>query len=370
MKTTGRSLLALLFFTIGISAYSQENIKKSVEEEISFSSGNAVYSGTLSLPSNEGIHPLVILVSGMGPQDRDWSFAGGKYKMAKIISDYLVSQGIAVYRYDDRGFGKSTGTEEGRMSFNDLSNDLEIAVDMFRSRQDIGKIGLCGHSLGGILSVITAVNKKDVDFIITLSGSFRNGADIMREQARTLKRWRTSAEMTEEEVIAQGIRFTNCLVRFAENAQGADTIKQILTDLISYQISKLTPEKLEENLKIYKDKDDLFQKNFDEVFAFYTSAHQKSFVTYNAAADFSKLTCPVLVLFGEKDKHVVVESNRPPVAAGLANTLTTDFTMRIIPGADHGYSNKELYTKGEMIPGLLNFMVNWIITRTSPGNIY
>ena len=251
------------------------------------------------------------------------------------------------------------------MSFSDLAKDVEQAVDHFRLRPEFSSIGLCGHSLGGILSVIAASEKKDIDFIITLSGSFRNGAEVMREQAATLKRWRTSSGMTDQEVVDQGTRFVNNLVSYATAGQGEDTIRNILTRLINYQISKLTPEKMAENLKIYKDRDDMFRQNFDEAFAFYTSPHQKSFVIYNAAGDISKISCPVLVLFGEKDKHVVAESNLPPVASGLAGSVITDFTMKIIPGADHGYSTKELYLKGEMIPGLLDFMTNWILTRTT-----
>lgn len=364
MKTIKNVLLVLLLSGLLKSAAGQENSMFQAEEEISFSSGDAVFSGTLSKPSGKENYPLVILVSGMGPQDRDWSFAAGKYKMAKIITTYLNNNGIAVYRYDDRGFGKSTGTAEGLMSFDDLVKDVEEAVKLFRSRSDIGKIGLCGHSLGGILAVRAAAIYKDVDFIITLSGAFRNGADIQREQAATLKRWRTSASMTDAEVIANGVRFVNNLVSFSENGTGEDTLRQILTDLISYQISKLTPEKLAENLKIYKDKEDLFRKSFDEAFAFYTSPHQKSFVTYDASVDFSKIACPVLVLFGDKDKNVVVESNRPPLLKGLMTGSTTDFTMKIIAGADHGYSNSEYLKKGEMIPETLDFITSWIQMRT------
>jgi len=186
----------------------------------------------------------------------------------------------------------------------------------------------------------------------------------MKEQASTIKRWRTSAAMTDEEVVANGVRFTNNLVTYAENGSGEDTIRQILSDLITYQISKISPEKMAENLKIYKDKDDLFNKSFDEAFAFYTSPHQKSFVTYDASVDFSEVKCPVLVLFGEKDKNVVVESNKPAMLKGLMNGKTADFTMRIIPGADHGYSNSEYLKKGEMIPGTLDFLTSWIQTRT------
>ena len=73
----------------------------------------------------------------------------------------------------------------------------------------------------------------------------------------------------------------------------------------------------------------------------------------------------MLVLFGENDKNVVVETNRPPVVKGLINSETKDFTLRIIPGADHGYTTPESKKNWEMAPGVLDFMTAWIITRTS-----
>jgi len=363
MKKIKVLLITALLSGFATVLTAQETYGSFKSEEISFSSGDAVYSGTLSYPSGAGVAPLVILISGMGPQDRDWSFASGNYKMAKIISDYFNSKGIAVFRYDDRGFGKSTGTAEGLMSFDDLARDVEKMAEMLRTKENIGKVGLCGHSLGGILSVIAASRTHEFDFIITLSGSYRNGADIMREQAQTLKRWRTSAEMSDEEVVAQGVKFINSLVTFASDGTGEDTIRQILTDLINYQISKLSPEKMAENLKTYKDKDDLFRKSFDETYAFFTSAHQKSFVNYDAADDFSKITCPVLVLFGEMDKNVVVESNKPPVVKGLINSKIMDFTMKIVPGADHAYTTIESKKNWEMAPGVLDYLTDWIWSR-------
>ncbi len=360
----GKMLSYLIFLTLCSSdIMAQTAVKMPVMEEVSFTSGDAVYSGTLTLPAGEGKYPLVILVSGMGPQNRDWAFTA-KYKMAEILSDHFVSKGIAVYRYDDRGFGKSTGIPEGQMSFEDLAGDIQNAVGLFRKRTDISQIGLCGHSLGGILAVMMAAENKDIDFIITLSGAFRNGADIMKEQAATLKRWRTSAEMTDEEVVANGVKFTENLVRYAGNGEGDYEIRKTLTDLINYQISKMTPEKLAENLKTFRDKEDLFQKSFDEAYSFYTSAHQKSFVTYNAADDISKISCPVLIMFGELDKNVVVSSNLPPVIDGFKQSGISDLTIRIVPGADHGYSNSVLNKTGKMIPGTEEFMANWILSRT------
>ena len=116
---------------------------KTHSEEVSFTSGDAVFSGTLSLPEASGPYPGVVLISGMGQQDRDWSFVGGKYTFAKGIADHLTAKGIAVLRYDDRGHGKSTGAPEMETGFDLLAEDVNAAVTMLRKRPDIAKIGVC-----------------------------------------------------------------------------------------------------------------------------------------------------------------------------------------------------------------------------------
>jgi len=364
MKKLTLLIVLLSLYCPGNIIVAQDTISAYREESISFTNGDATYSGTLSMPAKKGIYPLLIMVSGMGPQTRDWKF-GANYKMAKIIADYLNSRNIAVYRYDDRGTAKSTGVAETLTSFDVLADDVYAAVAELRKRTDIGQIGLCGHSLGGILSVIAASKHEDIDFIITLSGSFQTGGDIMMEQAHTLKRWKTSGNMTEAEVIANGEKFVRNWVSYSNGGIGLDTVKQILSDLIHYQISKMSPEKMAENLKTFKDTNDLFEQSYKDVCDYYTSPHQKSFATYNPVTDFPEITCPVLVMFGEKDAHVVVSSNKPAVVKALTDAKTADFTMRIIPGADHGYSTKELYKQGKMGPGVLDFLSDWIITRTT-----
>jgi pimeloyl-ACP methyl ester carboxylesterase len=286
--------------------------------------------------------------------------------MAKILSDSLVGKGIAVYRYDDRGSGESTGLAETVTSFDTLAEEVYAAVVQLRQRQDIGAIGLCGHSLGGILSVMAASRHPDIDFIITLSGSFRIGGEIMMEQARTLKRWKTSSDMSDSLVIANGERFVRNWVSYSGGGEGLDTMKMILRDLIHYQIRKLPPEKLAQNLKTYKDTNELFEKSYEEVLGYYTSAHQTSFATYDPVNDFSKITRPVLVVFGEKDAHVVVESNRPALVKSLVHAKTMDFSYKNIPGVDHGYPSKELYKKGLIGPGVIDCLASWILSRFGP----
>jgi hypothetical protein len=354
-------ILQILFFLIiAVSVSAQNASNKIIEDSLNFINGDTEYSGTLSRPAHMEKYPLVILVSGMGMQDRDWTFAGGKYKMAKAISDHLNQHGIAVYRYDDRGFGKSTGSSEMTTSFEDLSEDIYQAVTMLRKREDISKIGLLGHSLGGILSIMTASNHNDIDFIITLSGSYQNGGEIAMEQARTLKRWRTSDKMTEEEVVANGERFVKAKISYSNGGDGLETMEKILNDLIHYQISNLTKEQLEENLKYYKDTTEFFQKSYQGALEYYTSPHQKSFTAYDPSEGLKQVKCPILILFGEKDNHVTVKSNLPKVTDVVIQNHFSDLTIKIIPEADHGYSSPEYIEKGQMVPGIREFIAYWI----------
>jgi len=363
MNYSCRLLSVLLLLAFCANAFSQDTASIVKEEELTFQSNDAVYSGTLSMPAEKGAFTAVILLSGTGQQDRDWSFNRGTYKMAKMITEHLNKNGIAVYRFDDRGAGKSTGTPESETSFSDLAEDIVVAVKMLGERDDIKQVGLLGHSLGGILSVIVASEYKNVDFIISLAGSFRKGEDILREQARTMKLWRTAEGQTDEEVIANGDRFADNLVKYFQTGEGLDSIETILNDLIKFQISSLPENILEENLKHYKDVDEFHRKSVEGALKYYTSPHKKSYITYDASDDFPKVICPACVIFGGADKHVTVESNRPPLIRALSGAETKDFTLKIIEDADHGFSTPELVQKGEMLPEALNFISNWILAR-------
>lgn len=363
MNYSRKLLTFVLLLAFCANVFSQDAESTAREEELTFESNEAVYSGTLSMPVGKEACTAVILLSGTGPQDRDWSFNRGTYKMAKIITTHLNKNGIAVYRFDDRGIGKSTGTPESETSFSDLAEDIVVAVNTLRKRDDIKQVGLLGHSLGGILSVIVASEYKNVDFIISLAGSFRKGEDILREQARTMKLWRTAESQTDEEVIANGNRFADNLVKYFQTGEGLDSVKSILDDLIKFQISNLPENLLEENLKHYKDMDEFHRKSVEGALKYYTSPHKKSYITYDASEDFPKVACPVCVIFGDTDKHVTIESNKPPLIRALADTKTKDFTLKIIESADHGFSNPELSKKGEMQPEVLTFISNWILAR-------
>lgn len=141
-------------------------------EEVTFpnTKANISLAGTLTLPEKKGNFPVVILITGSGPQNRDEELLG--HKPFLIISDHLTKNGIGVLRYDDRGVEQSTGDFSSATSA-DFATDVESAIDYLKTRKEIdkSKIGLVGHSEGGLIAPIVASESKDVSFIVLLAGT-------------------------------------------------------------------------------------------------------------------------------------------------------------------------------------------------------
>jgi len=355
------SLIYVLYFGNTRIVYAQNH-----SEEVTFTSGDAVFSVVLTFPEGSGPYPAVVMISGMGQQDRDWSFVGGKYKFAKGIADHFTAKGIAVLRYDDRGHGKSTGTPEMETGFDLLADDGHAAVTMLRNRNDIAEIGLCGHSLGGIIAPYMQTKYNAADFVIIVSDSFITGEQISTDQAKTMPNiWRLSKNMTDEECTETGIRFAKSRSQYARSGEGREIIEETLYKLINWQIGNLTEEQIKENLQHYKDIDEFRKKSYEGALRYYTSPHQLSFVSHDPAEYISKVKCPLLVLFGEKDKHVTIEKNRAPLMHAMADSMTRDFTVKIIADADHVYTTFRLNQEWNVLPEMLNSMTSWIQDRVS-----
>ena len=152
-------------------------------EEVTFQNpkANISLAGTLSLPKKEGNYPVVVLISGSGAQNRDEEILG--HKPFLILSDYLTKNGIGVLRFDDRGFGKSTGDFKTATS-EDFATDVESAIDYLKTRKEIikSKIGLIGHSEGGLIAPLVASRSKDVFFIVMLAGPGIPGGELLALQ--------------------------------------------------------------------------------------------------------------------------------------------------------------------------------------------
>ena len=153
-----------------------------LEVEIPNTYSNITLSGTLTQPAKEGKYPAVILISGSGPQDRDETLFG--HKPFKVLADYLTKNGIIVLRYDDRGIGKSEGDFE-KATIDDFNKDAISAFNFLKTQQnvDVHKIGIIGHSEGGLIAnLIAGQGMPNLSFIVTLAAPTIPIKDLMVEQ--------------------------------------------------------------------------------------------------------------------------------------------------------------------------------------------
>lgn len=159
-------------------------------EEVAFKNekDGATLAGTLTWPV--GYDPkakqkpiVVLLVSGSGQQNRNEELF--EHKPFLVIADYLARQGIATLRYDDRATGASTGGDVKNATTEDFARDAAAGMEYLRNRKAFSKVGLLGHSEGGLVAFMLAARKK-TDFIVTLAGSGVKGDTLLAAQGNRI----------------------------------------------------------------------------------------------------------------------------------------------------------------------------------------
>lgn len=159
-------------------------------EELAFAGrdGAVTLHGTLTLPAGEGPFPAIVLVTGSGTQNRDEEVF--EHKPFLVLADWLTRHGVAVLRYDDRGYGASP-EEQQRLrttTTSDLAEDALGAFDRLRSHPSIdgSRIGIGGHSEGGTIAFIAAAREPQVAFVVSLAGMIVPGRELLVEQNRAI----------------------------------------------------------------------------------------------------------------------------------------------------------------------------------------
>ncbi|WP_029038555.1 alpha/beta hydrolase family protein [Salinimicrobium xinjiangense] len=150
------SIFVLLLLVCSISA-AQENNYQSVGLDI-----NEYIKGTLVTPGNNEKAPLVLILQGSGPTDRDGNQSFLKNDALKKLAHALAEEGIASYRYDKRIFQvQRLGIKEQDMRFDDFVTDAITAIDHFKTEPDFSKIIVLGHSQGSLVGMIAAKDRAD-----------------------------------------------------------------------------------------------------------------------------------------------------------------------------------------------------------------
>lgn len=330
------------------------------EEEVTFENAPAgiTLAGTLTLPSKEGNFPAVILITGSGPQNRDEELMG--HKPFLVLSDYLTKNGIAVLRFDDRGTGASKGDFKTATSV-DLSTDVSAGVSYLLSRKEINKkkIGLIGHSEGGIIAPMVANSSKNVAFIVLLAGTGIPGDQLLLLQQELIGK---ASGLSDEDL--KKARMINLgAYELVEKANTTDQLKVDMTNYIKKSLAEsgnaFKPEGMTE--------DDFVKLQVDQI----TSPWMLYFIKYNPAGALEKVRCPVLALNGEKDLQVPPKENLGAIKNALAKGGNKKVTAIELPGLNHLFQECKTGSPAEygtieqtFSPTALTEILKWIQIQT------
>lgn len=338
------------------------------QEEVTFESDGFTLAGNLNLPSGEGPHPAIILISGSGPQDRDGAhpaFPG--YQPFVWLAEHLSERGVAVLRFDERGVGASEGEHEAASSA-DFADDNLAALRYLQGREDIdpAQIGLLGHSEGGLIAAMVAAQTPDVAFLVSMAGTAVPGFEVLVVQ---LERILQASEVSDEE-LAAAVSQQRTLLELARD-QDWEALEPFVYDILLAQFQEL-PEEQREALG---DVEAVAQERTMMQLEAVQSDWFQLFLNHDPAQDYQQIAVPVLALFGALDTQVDVEQNRPALEAALAEAGNDDVTVVVFEQANHlfqeaitGSPDEYLTLEMSFLPGFLETISEWILERVELAN--
>jgi len=326
------------------------------EEEVTFSNPNAgiTLAGTLTFPLSGGPFPAVILITGSGPEDRDEMVFG--HRPFLVLADYLTREGIAVLRYDDRGVGKSIGNF-GAATSQDFASDAEAALAYLMTRKEVraDKIGLIGHSEGGIIAPMVAAQSNDVAFIVMMAGTGVPGDQLILTQAALI----AGAMGKSEKEVEQQQALNRKIYDLVESGKDSATVVSELRTLLLSAVDSTARKDTQ-----------VTNATINAQIAQVTSPWFRYFLTYDPRPTLRKVRCPVLAINGEKDLQVPAEQNLPEIEAALREGGNKDFTVRELAGLNHLFQTATKGTPDEyakieetISPTALKLIGDWILER-------
>ncbi|PRP95819.1 Alpha/beta hydrolase family protein [Enhygromyxa salina] len=312
-------------------------------------------AATLTIPEGEGPHPAVVMISGSGLQDRDETIAN--HKPFWVIADHLSRNGVAVLRYDDRGFGESTG-DGTKATLEDFASDSWAAAAALAARPEIDgeRVGLIGHSEGGVIApLVAAEHPDDIDFIVLLAGTGVTGSEIVIHQQSLLMAAKGADKATIEEAEASARELHAAVL-----GNSAEAAPAALEALLRAENNELTDEQ-----KKAGDLDAVIAGQIEVL----NSPWFRHFLAWDPAPVLARVKVPVLAMFGDLDLQVDVEQNLAPVQAALRGNKGAEFVL--LPGLNHLFQPAttgmpDEYGMIEMTiePAVLDELARWIRVTT------
>src|SRR5262245_2029054 len=307
------------------------------QESVQFSNGDIRLAGTLIRPATGAKHPAIILVHGSGAENREYVLP---------FARFLVRHGVAVLGYDKRGVAQSTG-DWNTTSYAELAGDVGAAFNYLKTRPDVdaAHIGLLGVSQAGWIMQMAAARIPDLGFLISISGAGVSPAETTLDQTRN----ELTANGMKPPMVEAIVGLMTLQYDFARTGQGWDDYLAARQKLAA----QMGPPP------------DSFPGTPDHP---YWQTIKRSYF-YDPGPIIRQLQLPVLAIFGELDNNIVAEKNKSAWEAALKAGGNRDYTLVILPKANHAQfeakvgSNAEMASLQRFVPAYFTTIQDWLAKR-------
>lgn len=315
-----QKILIIIFNIIAFNLFSQglsQMVYKETECTIKTITGDL--NGSLTIPNNSITSPLVIIIAGSGPTDRNCnSTLGIQTNAYKMLAEDFAKNNISTFRFDKRGIGKSQAamTSEIDLRFETYINDVVSIISFFRVDKRFSEIIILGHSEGSLIGMIAA-EKTLVSEFISIAGIGQSADKILQSQLKTK--------------LPLNLLFES---------------NQILDSL---RVGKLVSNVNPQLQAIYRPS---------------VQPYMISWFKYNPSNEIQKLKIPVLIIQGTTDLQVSIDESK------LLSSSKPDATLAIIDNMNHVLKESDSNTQNNMatynnptLPlkaGLADLIVNFI----------
>lgn len=285
------------------------------------------FGATLTIPPGKGPFPAAVMVTGSGPQNRDEEMVG--HKPFAVIADALTKKGMIVLRVDDRGVGTSTGKFSEATSA-DFADDVNTSLNYLLSRPEVDKrkLGLIGHSEGGMIVPMVATQRKDINFIILLAAPGILLSELMVEQNAAVL---SSTGIHEPAVNAYKPFFRDLIKTVLNTPDTAQARQEARTAFEKWKASTTNDIVNELGFKSDKERDIFINSIVNE----FNGKWFRYFLAFDPAPYLQKLNCKVLALNGSRDIQVIAASNLAGIRKALQKSPSKSYEIKELPGLNH-----------------------------------
>ena len=328
-------------------------------EEVTFvnEKDKITLGGTFTSPKSEN-YPVVILISGSGQQDRNSEILG--HKPFWVIAEYLTKNGIGVLRIDDRGVGQSGGDPISSTT-HDFATDIESAVQYIKTKKGVNlkKIGLIGHSEGGMIAPIVASKDKNINFIVLLAAPGIPCDELLMQQTYLIAKVNGASEIE----IAEAQKTNKQIYDLAKSNKIEEELK---LDLANVFRNLFTNEPSFNNLS-ETEQNQLIRQQIEGV----SYPWFRNFLRFKPEEYLQKVKCPVLVLNGENDLQVPPKPNMNGIKNALDKSGNKNVTLKEYQKLNHLFQESETGSNEEygaieqtFSPTVLTDIKDWILEQT------